>query len=199
MEEIAKTKHPETEDKETESSRGELIVVIPFFLFCLSILLGSLQYQIEASLVPLMSGSAGLILSGMRIIYLLFPQWGIGEFKQGGLAQEFDDIKDDIAEERNLQNYAEEQAETITFQAEKKAFLYLVGCFAAFVLMGYLVGLFCAVVGCSYYYHYRDKWPIIISLASLYVIVYVILNKLLDAPAYYGLLLEPVLRYYRVI
>ena len=199
MEEITKTTQPKTEGNQVGSARGELVVVVPFFLFCLCILLGSLQYHIEASLVPIMSGSLGLILSGMRILYLLFPRWGIGAFKQGGLAQEFDDIKDDIKEERNLKNDADDQTDTITFRDEKKAFLYLVGSFAAFVLLGYLIGIFCAVVGCGYYYRYRDKWPIIISLASLYLIVYVLLNKLLEAPAYHGLLLEPVLRYYRII
>lgn len=198
MEEITRTTPPKTEGNKASGDRGELIVVVPFFLFCLCILLGSLQYRIEASLVPIMSGSVGLILSGMRILYLLFPQWGIGAFKQGGLAQEFDDIKDDIKEERHLKK-DEDEADTITFAAEKKAFLYLIACFAAFVLLGYLAGIFCAIMGCSYYYHYRDKWPIIISLASLYLIVYVLLNKLLEAPAYYGLLLEPVLRYYRII
>jgi hypothetical protein len=50
------------------------------------------------------------------------------------------------------------------------------------------------IVGTSYYYGYKDKAPLLISLVSLYLVVYVVLYKLLDAPADFGLLLEPILR-----
>lgn len=180
-------------------SRGELIVVVPFFIFSLAILLASTGYRQEASLVPILSGLTGLILSGMRLIYIFFPQYGIGEFKQGGLAKEFDDIKEEIVEGLHLEIHDEEEVGEIGWQDEKKAFIYLIGCFAVFLLFGYLVGLFFVIVGCCYYYDYKHWAALIVSLVSMYLIVYLILYKLLGAPAYFGLLLEPILRSYRII
>ena len=185
--------------KKANKARGELIVVVPFFIFSICILLASIGYRREASLVPILSGLAGLVLSGMRLIYLFFPQYGIGEFKQGGLAKEFDDIKDEIVEGLHLDIQDEEQVEEIGWQDEKKAFIYLIGSFAAFLLFGYLVGLFFVIVGCCYYYDYKHWTALTISLVSMYLIVYLILYKLLGAPAYFGLLLEPILRSFRII
>ncbi len=204
---LSKRKHKPPKGHVSEARRerkvspdlGEMLVVVPFFLFSLCIFLGSFQYRIEASLVPLMSGAAGAVLAGLRLFYLLCPKYGIGEFKQGGLAKEFDDIKDEIAEEMHLAHHDEDEAGEVTFQDEKKAFIYLLSCLGAFLLFGYLVGLFFVIVGCSYYYAYREKGKVIISLVSMYLVVYVILNKLLDAPAFYGLLLGPILKAYRFI
>jgi len=195
--EMAKEK--EAKGKETNKSRGELIVVVPFFVFSLSILLASLGYRQEASLVPMLSGSAGLVLSGMRLVYLFFPQYGIGEFKQGGLAKEFDDIKDDIVEGLKLEIHDDEQVEEVSWEDEKKAFLYLIGCFSIFLLFGYLVGVFFVIVGCCLYYDYKHWTAMVVSLVSMYLIVYLILYKLLGAPADFGLLLGPILRSYRII
>jgi hypothetical protein len=196
MEGAEGAKGKESQGKRINKSRGELIVVLPFFIFSLSILLASIGYRKEASLVPILSGGAGFILSGMRMIYLLFPQYGIGEFKQGGIAKEFDDMKDEIEEELHLKS---QEGDKISFQDEKKAFIYLIGCLIVFLLFGYLVGLFFVIVGCCYYYDYRDWVPIGISLVSLYLIVYLILYKLMEAPADFGLLLGPILRSYRII
>jgi hypothetical protein len=199
MEVVEGIKEKESKSRKIQKSRGELIVVVPFFIFSISILLASIGYKPEASLVPILSGSTGLILSGMRLIYLFYPQYGIGEFKQGGLAQEFDNIKEEIVEGLHLEIHDDEQADEISSHDEKKAFIYLIGCFAVFLLFGYLVGLFFVVLGCCYYYDYWDWMPSTISLVSMYLIVYLILYKLLGAPADFGLLLEPILRSYRII
>jgi hypothetical protein len=185
----------EFKDKNTNKSRGELVVVIPFFIFSIAILLASIGYRKEASLVPVLSGITGLILSGMRLFYLLFPQYGIGEFKQGGLAKEFDDMRDEIEEELHLKSQ-EEESEEISLRDEMKAFIYLIACFLIFLLFGYLIGVFFVITVCCYFYDYRDKLPIIVSLISMYLIVYIILYKLLGAPADFGLILEPLLRSY---
>lgn len=191
-------KGKESNGKKTNKPRGELVVVIPFFIFSIAILLASIGYRKEASLVPILSGTIGLILSGMRLIYLFFPQYRIGEFKQGGLAKEFDDMRDEIEADLHLKSQGEE-SEGISLRDEMKAFIYLIGCFAAFLLFGYLVGLFFVIAGCCLYYDYRDWRPIIISLVSMYLIVYLILYKLLGAPADFGLLLEPILTSYHII
>jgi hypothetical protein len=199
MKDSAKKQQLKSKGWMTNKSRDELVVVLPFFIFSISILLASIGYRREAGSVPVLSGTIGFILSGMRLIYLFFPQYGIGEFKQGGLAKEFDDVKEEIEEELHLESHENEQADGISFQDEKKAFIYLIGCFAVFLLFGYLVGLFFIIIGCCYYYDYRDWKPIIISLVSMYLIVYLILYKLLGAPADFGLLLGPILKSYRII
>lgn len=195
MESTEEAKGQRSQYKRINESHGELVVVVPFFIFSIAILLASTGYQREASLVPVLSGTIALILSGMRLIYILFPRYGIGEFKQGGLAKEFDDIKDGIVEEMHLESHNDEQAEEISFQDEKKAFIYLIGCFVVFLLFGYLVGLLFVIMGCCYYYNYKDWALIIVSLVSMYVIVYLILYKLLGAPSDFGLLLGAILEY----
>ncbi len=199
MESTEGAKEQESKDKRINKSRGELVVVVPFFLFSIAILLASIGYRKEASLVPVLSGVTGLILSGMRLIYLLFPQYGIGEFKQGGLAKEFDDIRDEIEEELHIKTQEEEPAYDISLRDEMKAFVYLIGSFIIFLLFGYLVGAFFVVIGCCYFYDYREWKPVIISLVSIYLIIYLILFKLLGAPTDFGLLLEPILKSYRII
>ncbi len=179
---------------ERNKLRGELWIIIPFFLFSLYLFGGSFRYKFEASTVPMIIGLGTAILTGMRLFYILYPQFRIGEFKEAGLAGEFDHMKEEI-EQETLKGRTEEPApKEVAFVDEKKAFICIIGCFVVFLLLGYIVGTFFVIVGSSYYYNYKDKVPLLISLASLYLIVYVVLYKLLDAPADFGLLLEPILR-----
>jgi len=82
----------------------------------------------------------------------------------------------------------------VTSVDERKAFIGAIGSFLVFLLCGYLIGSFVVVIGASYYYGYKEKLPIAIVLASLFLIVYVLLYKLLEAPEDFGLLLDPILR-----
>jgi hypothetical protein len=75
----------------------------------------------------------------------------------------------------------------------------LLGCFISFFLFGYLVGFFFVIVGTSYYYGYKKLWPIVISVVSMFIMTYVVLYKLLEAPEDFGVLLTPILRALRLI
>jgi hypothetical protein len=179
---------------ERNKLRGELWIIIPFFLFSLYLFAGSFRYKFEASTVPMIIGLGTAILTGMRLVYIFFPQFRIGEFKETGLAGEFDHMKEEIEEKTMKGRLEEPETKKLAFADEKKAFICIIGCFVAFLLLGYIVGTFFVIVGSSYYYGYKDKGPLLISVVSLYLIVYVVLYKLLDAPADFGLLLEPILR-----
>ncbi|MBI4632548.1 MAG: hypothetical protein HY742_01455 [Deltaproteobacteria bacterium] len=179
---------------ELKKLRGELWIIVPFFLFALYLFAGSFRYKFEASTVPMIIGIGTAILTGMRLFYIFFPQFRIGEFKETGLAGGFDHMKEEIEEETLKGRIEEPEAKTVAFADEKKAFICIIGCFVVFLLLGYIVGTFFVIVGTSYYYGYKDKAPLLISLVSLYLVVYVVLYKLLDAPADFGLLLEPILR-----
>ena len=193
MSDTSETKKPEMSLKELKKLRQELWVVVPFFIFALYIFLGSFRYKLAARTVPMLIGIVTTILTGMRLFHIIFPKSKIGQFKEAGLAGEFDSIKDEIAEEKLKGKYEEAPAKEITFRDEGKAFLALIGCFVAFLLFGYLVALFFVIVGTSYYYGYKEKVKIFISLVSMYLLCYLVLYKLLGAPADFGILLEPVL------
>jgi hypothetical protein len=194
MGDISGTKKPEMSLKELKKLRQELWVVVPFFIFALYIFLGSFRYKLAARTVPMLIGIATAIMTGMRLFHIIFPGSKIGQFKEAGLAGEFDSIKDEIAEEKLKGKYEEAPSKEITFRDEGKAFLALIGCFVAFLLFGYLVAVFFVIVGTSYFYGYKEKLKILISLVSMYLLCYLVLYKLLGAPADFGILLDPVLR-----
>ena len=150
--------------------------------------------ELDSGAVPMLIGAVTAILTGMRIFHIVFPKSKIGSFKEAGLSGDFDRLKDDIEEEMLKGKYQEEPAGEITFRTEIKAFGALIGSSLAFILFGYLVGVFFVIVGTSYYYGYKEKLHILVSLVSMYIIVYGILYKMMGAPADYGLVLEPVLR-----
>lgn len=181
-------------EEERKELRGELWIIVPFFLFALYLCLGSFRYKFEASTVPLVIGALTVIMTGMRLFYIFYPHFGIGEFKEGGLAGEFDHMVEEIEEETLKGRIEEPEKKKVTFADEKKAFTAIIGCFIVFLLVGYIVGTFFVVVGTSYYYGYKDKGPLLITLASLYLVVYIVLYKLLEAPADFGILLEPILK-----
>jgi len=188
----------ETSDKrlseqEKKYLREELWFILPFFIFSLYLFLGSFEYRFEASTVPKYAGLVTAVLTGMRLIYILFPGARIGEFKEDGLAGEFDEIQDEIVE-GTLKDKYQKQTRQISFSDEKKAFIALIGCFFAFLLFGYLVGTFFVIVGTSYYYGFTKKGPLLINLISMYILVYAVLFKLLGAPEHFGLVLEPILK-----
>ncbi len=178
--------------KELKKLRGELVVIVPIFLVSLYFFLGSFQYKPGARDVPMVIGLFTVILTGMRLFYIVFPKSKIGEFKEAGLAGEFDSKVENIKAEV-LKGYDEEPAPEFTRYDEWKAFIGLVGCFVAFLLFGYIVGSFFAIVGSYYYYGLRKAVPLLITLASMYTIIYLLLYKLLEAPSDYGILLEPIL------
>ena len=194
MSDISGTKKPEMSLKELKKLRQELWVIVPFFIFALYIFLGSFRYKLAARTVPMLIGLVTTILTGMRLFHIIFPQSKIGQFKEAGLAGEFDTIKDKIEEETLKVKYEEVPTKEITFRDERKAFFALIGCFVAFLLFGYLVALFFVIVGTSYYYGYKEKLKILISLVSMYLLCYLVLYKLLGAPEDYGILLGPILQ-----
>ena len=186
-------------EKELKKLREELWVVLPFFVVSLYFFVGSFRYKVEASTVPMLIGAATALLSGLRLVHILFPRSRIGQFKEAGLAGEFDHIKEEIEEETLKGKYEEAPAKEITFRDERKAFIALIGCFVSFLLFGYLIGMFFVIIGTSYYYGYKRPLAILVSLASMFFIVYVILNTIMEAPIDYGVLLGPVLRSFDLI
>jgi hypothetical protein len=185
-------KKPDLSSKELEKLRGELVVILPIFLFSLYILIGSFQFKPGARDVPMLIGLLTVILSGMRLFHIIFPASKIGRFKEAGLAGEFDSKRAKIKAEV-LKEYEEESSQEITFRDEWKAFIGLAWCFAAFLLLGYIVGTFFAIAGSYYFYGLRKTRDLLITLISMYLIIYLLLYKLLEAPADYGLVLEPIL------
>ena len=186
-------------DKELKKLRNELWVVLPFFLAALGFFLGSFGFKKGAADVPKVIGGITAILFGMRLYYIIFPHSKIGEFKEAGLAGEFDHMKDKIEEETSKGREKEAEGKTITFAEEKKAFLGLISCFLIYLLFGYIVGSLIAVIFACYYYGYKDKLPIAVILASLFLIVYVLLYKIMEAPEDFGLLLTPILERFELI
>jgi len=195
------TKNSSPNLKDLKKLRGELWIILPFFVFTLYIFLGSFRYKFESAVVPMVISFATVVLAGMRLFHIIFPKSKIGDFKEAGLAGEFESIKDQIEEElvkkseeeSTKQITVEEPAKQITFREEKKAFIALLFCFVSVLLFGYLVGTFFVIVGTCYYYRFRKIWKLFITLASMYFIIYVCLYKLLGAPADFGLLLQPIL------
>ncbi|MFB3887420.1 MAG: hypothetical protein ACE144_19540 [Thermodesulfobacteriota bacterium] len=207
MSKVAETRRADPSPKELEKLRGELWIILPFFAFTLFIFLGSFQYKFEAAIVPMFVGAGMLILAGSRLFHIIFPKSRIGEFKESGLAGEFDSIKDQIEEELQKrqedkmveQIRVEEPAKPITFREERKAFFSLLFCFGVVLLLGYLVGGFFVIVGTCYYYGFKKKKKILIALVSMYFIIYVCLYKLLGAPTDFGILLQPILESLNVL
>jgi hypothetical protein len=192
MSKSLKPKGGELSEKELKELRGELWVIPLFFIFAIIIFWGSFLYVFEAAMVPMLIGGVAVILAGMRFFHILFPASGIGEFKETGLAGEFDSMEKKIRKE-TLKDHYEEEEKPITFRQEKKAFAALLSCFFVFLLFGYLVGIFFTIVGTSYYYGFKKRGPLLISLAAMYIIVYILLIKLLEGPMFFGVLLGPVL------
>ena len=195
-----------TEKKEVDSTgkdlkelRNELWVVVPFFLASIGFFLGSFSFKRGAGGVPMVVGFATLVMAGMRLYHIIRPESKIGEFNEAGLAGEFDHMKEAIEAETLKDHYEEPKGKVVTGSDEKKAFIGAIGSFLVFLLCGYLIGGFIVIIGASYYYGYKEKLPIAIVLGSLFLVVYVLLYKLLEAPGDFGMLLEPILTYFELI
>jgi len=182
--------------KERQKLRNELWVVIPFFLTSIFFFVQSFEYTFRARILPMLVGLILAIATAMRLLYIFFPtnRLRLGEFKEGGLAGEFDDVKESIEKEVFKEDLKRKPSREITGRDEGKAFMALIGCFLGFLLFGYLVGVFITIVGIGFFYGYREKLPLVTSLIVMYFIVYVILYRLLGAPEDFGLLLDPILR-----
>lgn len=189
-----KTKKKEISGKELKNLREEMWVVLPFFIVSVYFFFGSFSYKLETRMVPMLIGAATAILSGMRLFHIIFPRSKIGQFKEAGLAREFDTLKEEIEEETLKGKIEKEPSKEITSWDERKAFYAVMGCFLAFLLFGYLVGMFFVIIGTSYYYGYKRLVPIFISLVFMFLIVYVILYKIMEAPMNFGLVLGPILK-----
>jgi len=185
-------------EKELRKLREELWVILPFFIMSFYFFLGSFQYKRGASYVPMIIGAATALLAGLRLYHIIFPHSRIGDFREAGLAGQFDQLKEEIEEEA-LKGHIEEVKKEITFADERKAFFALIGCFFIFLFFGYIVGSLLLVLLTCLYYGYREKLPIAITLILIFIIVYVVLYKILEAPADFGLLLEPLLNYFHLI
>ena len=193
MDKTSEKEKPELGHKELRYLREELWIVLPFFIFALFIFLGSFRYVFEARTVPMLIGFVTTLLAGMRLFHIIFPKSKIGQFKEAGLAGEFDSIREEIEGETLKGKYEEGPVKETTFREQRKAFFTLIGCFFVFLLFGYLVGIFFVIVGTSYCYGYRAKAKILISLVSMYLLCYVVLYRVLGAPADFGLVLGPIL------
>jgi len=189
-----KTKKKEISARELKNLREEMYIILPFFIVSLYFFFGSFRYKLETRMVPMLIGAATAILSGMRLFHIMFPKSKIGQFKEAGLAGEFDTMKEEIEEETLREKYGKEPSKQITSQDEKKAFYAVIGCFLAFLLFGYLVGMFFVIIGTSYYYGYKKPLPVFICLVFVFLIVYVVLYKILGAPMNFGLVLGPILK-----
>jgi hypothetical protein len=189
----------ELKPNELKNLRGELSIILPFFLFSFYLFLGSFRYKPEARTVPMFIGISTAILTGMRLFHIIFPRSRIGRFKEAGLAGKFDNLKEEIEEEALKGKYEEEPTKEITSHDEKKAFIALIGSCGAFLLFGYLVGMFFVIVGTSYYYGYKQKGQLLMSLVFMYLIVYGVLYKLLGGPEYFGLVMDPILKSLHII
>lgn len=189
-----KTKKQEISEGELKNLREELWIILPFFIVSVYFFFGSFHYQLEARMIPMLIGAATTILTGMRLFHIIFPRSKIGRFKEAGLAGEFDTLKEEIEEEALNGKYEKEPSKEITSRDERKAFFALIGCFLAFLLFGYFVGMFFVIIGTCYYYGYKKFVPIFINLVSMFFIVYVILYKILEAPMTFGLVLGPILK-----
>ncbi|MFB3884931.1 MAG: tripartite tricarboxylate transporter TctB family protein [Thermodesulfobacteriota bacterium] len=193
---MSKDSKPKIEDlstKELKELRGELWVIPAFLVFAFVIFVGSFQYKFEAAMVPMLIGAVAVILAGMRFLHILFPKTKIGEFRERGLAGEFDNIEKKIKDETLKDKYEEAPEKTLSFRDERTAFIALISCLVVFLLFGHFVGIFYAIVGTSYYYGFKKKIPLLISLVAMYLIVYLLLNKLLEGPVFFGLILGPIL------
>ena len=199
MADLTKTEKQEPSGKEMKNLREELWIILPFFILSVYFFFGSFSYKLEARTVPMLIGAATAILTGMRLFHILFPKSKVGQFKEAGLAGEFDTLKEEIEGETLKGKYEEEPTKEVTFRDEKKAFLALIGCFIAFLLFGYLVGIFFVIIGTSYFYGYRRKKQLLISLISMYILAYVLLYKILGAPEDFGLVLDPILKSLHII
>ncbi len=184
--------------KELKDLREELFIIIPFFIFALILFWGSFQYKFESRTVPMLIGALAILLSGMRLYHIIFPKSKIGEFGESGLAGEFDSMKEEI-EGEVLKDHYEEPSKPITFREEKKAFIALLGGGLFVFLFGYFVGGFSLIIGTSYYYGFKKKFPLFITLVIMFIIVYILLIRVLDSPMYHGVLLEPILNSFSLI
>ena len=194
MDKAVEKEKTEFSKKDLKNLRGELWIVLPFFIFSLYVFLGSYRYKLAARTVPMFIGFVTALLIGMRLFHIIFPKSKIGQFKEAGLAGEFDTLKDGIKDEIIKEEYGKKPAKEITFREESKAFIALIGSFVAFLLFGYLVAMVFVIVGTSYYYGYKQRGKILLSLISMYVLGYLVLNVLLGAPEDYGVLLTPILK-----
>jgi hypothetical protein len=189
-----KTNGQEMSARELKKLRGEMWVILPFFIISIFFFLGSFRYKLETRMVPMLCGIVTGILSGMRLIHLIFPKSKIGQFKEAGLAGEFDTLKEEIEEEMLKGKYEEAPSKVITSRDEKKAFCAVIGSFLAFLLFGSLAGMFFVIIGTSYYYGYKKSGPLSISLFFMFLILYVVLYKILEGPMNFGLVLGPILK-----
>jgi hypothetical protein len=186
---------PDETEKKRRALDPEFWIVLLFLLFAGFIFLGCFRYKPDARMVPLLIGCGTTILAGMRFYHILHPKSKIGRFKKDSISFEFDAMQKRI-ESEVLKGTSEitPKEKAVTPRKEKKAVIALVICAAAFLLLGYLVGTFFAIVGSSYYVGFRKKRQLFISLVSMYFIIYVILFRIMGAPEDYGLLLEPILK-----
>ncbi len=193
-------KEPSTfSENDRKKLRNELWVVVPFLVMAMGFFLGSFSFKKAAADVPCVIGGITTVLLAMRLYHIIFPHSRIGAFKEAGLGGEFDHLKDKFKEEKLKGRGQKAARKTITAADEKKAFLGLIGCFLFYLLFGYLIGCFLAVIFGCYYYGYKEKLPIAIILASFFVIVIVLLHNIMDAPEDFGLLLTPLLEKFELI
>lgn len=187
--------------KELRDLREELWILLPIFLISAVMFVGSFRYRFEAAMVPMFMGAIAVLFSGMRLFHVLFPRSRIGDFKEEGIGGEFDSLKRKIKDDLHV-TPGKEAAPEVAFRKEAKAFQGLLGCLLAFLLFGYLVGTFFVIVGASYYYGFKKKRIILISLISMYFVVYGILYRLMGAPLDYGFVgywLKPILKSFRLL
>ncbi|MFB3887792.1 MAG: hypothetical protein ACE144_21440 [Thermodesulfobacteriota bacterium] len=201
MDQASETDRFRSGTKEVRELREELWILLPIFLLSAVLFIGSFSYRFEAAMVPIFMGAIALLFSGMRLFHVLFPRSKIGEFKEEGLGGEFETLKQKIKDDLHIA-HGKETTPEMAFGKEAKAFAGLLGCFLVFFLLGYLVGTFFVIVGASYYYGFKKKGTILISLIIMYSIVYGILYELMEAPLDYGVVghwMKPILKSFHLL
>src|SRR4030042_2596407 len=156
--------------KELKDLREELYIIIPFFIFALILFLGSFQYRFESRTVPMLIGALGTLLSGMRLFHIIFPKSKIGRFGEAGLAGDFDTLREEM-EKETLKGHYEETSKPISFREERKAFIALLGGGLAVFFLGYFIGGLILIVGTSYYYGFKKKLQLFLTLVIMFSIV----------------------------
>lgn len=113
--------------------KGELYLVVLLFAFTLMVVIGALEFPYKARIFPLLVGSAGLLLMIMDILHMLIPKFG-ARFRSLRGGELFEIGKGQRTEEAPPQ-----KEETVRLISIVKTFLWFIGAFICFYVLGYLL------------------------------------------------------------
>lgn len=172
--------------KKGKGGSGELLVLMPFFIFSALIFFGSFNYKFEARAVPMFIGLVTMLLSGARVLSILR---GRSTKEMVGIGGDFDKIKDDLRTEF-LEGRIQEEKKRITWRDEVRGYVLLVMNFLSIFLFGFWIGIFLGFIGSARLYRFKQYKSIFWMILSAYLFVYVICYRLMGFPLYKGVVLE---------